>query len=78
MDLRDSIDDLDVLIADLVELRQRLSHADLRGMPDDGLWEAEAGLRYAAERASTRAMILRRGIELRRRQAARSHDRQSA
>jgi hypothetical protein len=68
MDLRDSIDDLDVLIADLTELRQRLSHAELRGVPEDALWEAEAGLRHAADRAERRAHVLRRAIELRRRQ----------
>ena len=66
MDLRDSIDDLDVLIAELTELRQHLSLAELRGVADDGLWEAEAGLRHAADRAEQRAASLRRAIELHR------------
>jgi hypothetical protein len=66
MDLRDSIDELDVLIVELTELRQALSHAELRGGPEDGLWEAEAGLRHLAARAEARARVLRRAIELRR------------
>jgi len=66
MDLRDSIDELDVLIVELTELRQALSHAELRGGPDDGLWEAEAGLRHLAARSEARARVLRRTIELRR------------
>lgn len=64
MALRDSIDDLDVLIAELTELRQELSHADLRGNPEDALWSVEAGLRHAAARADARARVVRRAIDL--------------
>lgn len=59
-----SIDDLDGLIAELTEVRQRLSLAELRGVPEDALWEAETSLRHAAERASRRADLVRRAIEL--------------
>ena len=62
--LRDSIDDLDVLIAELTELRQELSHADLLGNDEDGLWSVEAGLRNVAARAEARARIVRRAIDL--------------
>lgn len=64
MTLRDSIDDLDVLIAELTELRQELSHADLRGGDEDALWSVEAGLRQVAARASARATVVRRAIDL--------------
>jgi len=64
MMLRDSIDDLDVLIAELTELRQELSHADLRGNPADALWSVEAGLRHVSTRAQARAHVVRRAIEL--------------
>lgn len=64
MTLRPSIDDLDLLIAELTELRQALSVADLRGNPDDALWDAEAGLRHVADRATARAAIVRRAIEV--------------
>jgi hypothetical protein len=62
--LRASIDDLDVLIVELTELRQALSVADLHGNPDDALWDAEARLRHVAERATTRANIVRRAIDV--------------
>lgn len=66
--LRDSIDDLDVLISELTELRQDLSRADLLGNDDDALWSAEAGLREVAARAEARATIVRRAIDLMSRQ----------
>ena len=62
--LRDSIDELDVLIAELAELRQQLCRAELAGSPDDVLWDAEAGLRHVARRAEARAKLVRRAIEL--------------
>jgi hypothetical protein len=69
--LRDSIDDVDALIAELTALRQRLSQADLAlagdaGDPraEDALWDAEHRLRGVAERASWRARLVRRAIEL--------------
>ncbi|MBI2710385.1 MAG: hypothetical protein HYX34_11925 [Actinobacteria bacterium] len=64
--LRDSIDELDVLIAELTGLRQELSLADLRGMEEDALWDVEAGLRHLARRAEARATVVRRAIELNR------------
>ena len=64
MNLRDTIDDLDVLIAELTELRQVLSHAELRGNPVNPLWDAEAGLRHTSDRAAARAATVRRAIEL--------------
>ena len=64
MMLRDSIDDLDVLIAELTELRQQLSHADLLCHDEDALWTVEAGLRQVASRAEARAATVRRAIEL--------------
>jgi len=74
MRLRDSIDDLDVLIAELTELRQDLSHADLRGNPEDALWSVEAGLRHAASRAEARAAVVRRAIDLMNRDRRRTAD----
>lgn len=68
--LRDSIDEIDVLISELSELRQALCRADLRGAPEDALWDAEAGLRHVARRAETRARVLRRAIELQNRSAS--------
>ena len=62
--LRASIDDLDALIVELTELRQALSVADLRGNPEDALWDAEARLRHVAERAQARAAIVRRAIDV--------------
>jgi hypothetical protein len=72
--LRDSIDDVDALIGELTDLRQRLSQADLAlassGAPtgdsraEDALWDAENRLRGVAERAAWRAGMVRRAIEL--------------
>ena len=64
MQLRDSIDELDVLIAELTELRQSLCRAEMAGTPEDALWDAEAGFRHIATRAETRSRLLRRAIEL--------------
>ena len=36
------------LVAELTELRQVLSHAELRGNPVNPLWDAEAGLRHTS------------------------------
>ena len=71
--LRDSIDDVDALIGELTDLRQRLSQADRArsaGTPagdaraEDALWDAENRLRGVAERAAWRARIVRRAIQL--------------
>ncbi len=62
--LRDPIDELDVLIAELTDLRQALCRAELAGSPDDALWDAEAGFRHLARRAEARAALLRRTIDL--------------
>ncbi|QXC61438.1 hypothetical protein KSP35_00870 [Aquihabitans sp. G128] len=70
MPLRDSIDEIDVLLADLAELRQALCRAELSGSPEDALWDAEAGLRHVARRSEARARILRRAIELNLRRSA--------
>ncbi|MEO6627882.1 MAG: hypothetical protein ABIP03_04870 [Aquihabitans sp.] len=64
MNLRDSIDELDVLIAELTDLRQSLCRAELSGNQDDALWDAEAGFRHVAQRGEARARVLRRAIEL--------------
>lgn len=64
MILRASIDDLDSLISELTDLRQALSVADLRGNPEDALWDAEARLRHVSDRAKTRATIVRRAIDV--------------
>lgn len=64
MQLRDSIDELDVLIAELTDLRQSLCRAELAGTPEDALWDAEAGFRHLSRRADARARLLRRAIEL--------------
>ena len=64
MQLRDSIDELDVLIAELTELRQTLCRAELAGTPEDALWDAEAGFRHVATRSESRSRLLRRAIEL--------------
>lgn len=64
MPLRESIDELDVLIADLSELRQSLRRAELTGMVDDVIWDAEAQLRHVSRRTGERARLLRRAIEL--------------
>jgi hypothetical protein len=69
--LRDSIDDVDALIMELTALRQRLSQADLAlagdggdARAEDALWDAENRLRGVAERATWRARMVRRAIEL--------------
>ncbi len=62
--LRDSIDEIDVLIAELSDLRKALSRAELSGAPEDALWDAEAALRHVARRSEARAKLLRRAIEL--------------
>lgn len=64
MALRESIDELDVLIADLSELRQTLRRAELTGAVDDVIWDAEAQLRHVSRRTGERARLLRRAIEL--------------
>ncbi len=64
--LRDSIDEIDVLIAELSDLRQALCRAELAGSPEDALWDAEAALRHVARRSDARAKLVRRAIELNR------------
>lgn len=64
MNLRDSIDELDVLIAELTDLRQDLCRAELSGASEGALWDAEAGFRHVARRAEARTNLLRRAIEL--------------
>lgn len=71
MNLRDSIDELDVLIAELTDLRQALRRAEQTGNTVDALWDAEAGFRHVARRGEARSRILRRAIEL-------DHERRSA
>lgn len=65
--LRDTIDELDGLIAELSQLRQSLCRAELAGPEpvDNVLWDAEAGLRRVAARAGVRAGTVHRAIELR-------------
>lgn len=64
MPLRETIDELDVLIGELSELRQTLRRAELAGAVDDVLWDAEANLRHVSRRTADRARLLRRAIEL--------------
>lgn len=64
MDLRDSIDELDVLIAEMTELRQEMCRAEMAGDPESALWDIEVGLRHLARRAATRAQVVGRAIEL--------------
>ncbi|MDQ6698368.1 MAG: hypothetical protein M3Z46_13010 [Actinomycetota bacterium] len=64
MNLRNSIDELDVLIAEMTDLRQQLCRAELSGDPERALWDAEVGLRHLAHRAEARAKVLGRAIEL--------------
>ena len=63
MPLTAAIDELDGLVAELGELRQRLAepgvHAD-----EDALWELEVALRHLSARAAARADLLGRQIEL--------------
>lgn len=64
VNLRNSIDELDVLIAEMTDLRQQLCRAELSGDPERALWDAEVGLRHLARRADARAKVLGRAIEL--------------
>ncbi len=64
MNHRDSIDELDVLIAEMTELRQQLCRAELAGDPESVLWDAEVSLRHLARRAEARARVVNRAIEL--------------
>lgn len=64
VNLRNSIDELDVLIAEMTELRQQLCRAELAADPESALWDAEVGLRHLARRADARAQVLDRAIEL--------------
>lgn len=68
--LRDTIDEIDVLVAELGDLRQTLVRAEGNESPQDAWWDAEAGLRHLARRAEARARLLRRAIELRDRNSA--------
>ncbi len=72
--LRESIDDLDALIAELTQLRQEMSHADLVGNYDDALWAVEAGLDHAAQRAQVRARVVRCAIDIARADSRRAQD----
>ncbi len=67
--LQDSIDELDGLIAELTELRQQLSHAELVGHPEEALWDVDLGLRHVSKRAGSRADTVRRAIQVLRRPA---------
>ena len=73
MSLRESIDELDVLIAELSELRQTLHRAEVTGSVDDVIWDAEAQLRHVSRRTGERARLLRRAIELNAATDARRH-----
>lgn len=64
VNLRHSIDELDVLIAEMTDLRQQLCRAEMAGEPESALWDAEVGLRHLARRAEARARVLGRAIEL--------------
>ncbi|HEY4376352.1 MAG TPA: hypothetical protein VGM93_04305 [Acidimicrobiales bacterium] len=70
MNLRESIDELDVLVAELSDLRKQLRRAEKSGNPEHALWDAEAGLRHVARRAEARAHLVRKAIELNRDQTA--------
>ena len=56
-------EELDGLIAELTELRDRLARPDLVG-DEDALWELEVALRHLSTRAEARADLLRRQIDL--------------
>lgn len=59
--LQSSIDDLDALIVELSDVRDRLERTG--GEPDpEVLWQAETTLRHLGERATRRAVVLRRVI----------------
>jgi hypothetical protein len=64
VNLRNSIDELDVLIAEMIDLRQQLCRAELAGDSESALWDAEVGLSHLARRAEARAQVLERAIEL--------------
>jgi len=67
VNLRESIDDLDVLIAEMTDLRQQMCRAELLGdanSTENALWDAEHGLRHVARRAESRARLVRRAIDL--------------
>lgn len=73
VNLREPIDELDVLIAEMTDLRQQLCRAELQGDPqsaENALWDAEVGLRHVARRAESRARIVRRAIDLFRQRTA--------
>lgn len=61
----DTLDELDLLLAELSDLRSALAAVDGSDSAQNALWDAEAGLRRVSERAESRARILRRAIELR-------------
>jgi hypothetical protein len=56
-------DELDGLIAELSELRDRLARPGVRD-DEDALWELEVALRHLGVRAAHRADLLRRQIDL--------------
>lgn len=61
--LESSIDELDALIVELADVRDRLQRTG--GDPDpEVLWHAETSLRHLGERATRRAVVLRRVIEV--------------
>jgi hypothetical protein len=64
MNLRNSIDELDVLIAEMTDLRQQLCRAELSSDPERALWDAEVGLRHLSRRANAQAKLVGRAIEL--------------
>ena len=61
--LQSSIDDLDALIVELSEVRERLARTGEQPDPEV-LWQAETSLRHLGERATRRAVVLRRAIEV--------------
>ena len=64
MMLRDTIDDLDSVIAELADLRQALIVAEQEPHPADVLWDIEYALLRASARAAHRADSVHRVIEL--------------
>ena len=64
MMLRDTIDDLDSVIAELADLRQALIVAEQEPRPADVLWDIEHALLRASARAAHRADTVHRVIEL--------------
>ena len=63
MDLTAAIDELDGLVIELGELGERLRGPGM-ATDEDGLWELEVALRHLSARATARADLLRRQIEL--------------